>query len=163
MMKHTNAGPNRGGIVLRRSLAWTSLLLASLLTSVAAGGQAILIDKDAAGTTEARRGFLIPYAFHSDVFDTAFGLAAGRRGLLQEQTGVVLNLVAGTNGSLVGYLFGEGFELPWSDRLFLSPRIMAGDYGEIDSFQDGNPGFLDERAGSNDSSEDNFIRSEGTD
>jgi hypothetical protein len=138
-------------------------LLASLLTSVAASGQAILIDKDAAGTPEGRRAFLIPYAFHSDSLDTAFGLAAGGRGILQEQSSVVLNLVAGTNGSFVGYLFGEGFELPWSDRLFLSPRIMAGDYGEIDSFQDGNPEFPDERAGSNDSSEDNFIRSEGTD
>jgi len=133
------------------------------LASSPAIGQAILIDKDAAGAAEARRAFLIPYAFHSDVLDLAFGLAAGGRGIFQEQTAVVLNLVAGTNGSFVGYLFGEGFELPWSDRLFFSPRIMAGDYGEIDSFQDGNPDFLDERAGSNDSSEDNFIRSEGTD
>ena len=151
------------GVALRRTAACASLLLALLLASEPAGGQAILIDKDAAGTPEARRAFLIPYAFHSDVLDLAFGLAAGGRGILQEQTGVVLNLVAGTNGSFVGYLFGEGFELPWSDRLFLSPRIMAGDYGEIDSFQDGNPEFPDERAGSNESSEDNFIRSEGTD
>jgi hypothetical protein len=148
---------------MRRSGAWISLLLATLLTAAPAGGQAILIDKDAAGTPEARRGFLVPYAFHSDVLDLAFGFAAGGRGLLQEQTGAVLNLVAGTNGSVVGYFFVEGIELPWSNRLFLSPRIMGGDYGEIDSFQNGNPEFPDERAGSNDSSEDNFIRSEGTD
>jgi hypothetical protein len=138
-------------------------LLVTLLMPAVAGAQAILIDKDAAGTPEARRGFLIPYAFHSDVLDLAFGVAAGGRGLLQEQTAVVLNLVASTNGSVVGYLLGDGFELPWSDRLFLSPRIMAGDFGEIDAFQNGNPDFPNERAGSNDSSENNFIRSEGTD
>ena len=75
---------------MRRSLAWTALFLASLLASSPAIGQAILIDKDAAGAAEARRAFLIPYAFHSDVLDLAFGLAAGGRGIFQEQTAVVL-------------------------------------------------------------------------
>ena len=84
-------------------------------------GQAILIERSNARADE-RKAFVIPYAFHSDVLSTAFAVAAGGRGVLQEQDAVVLNLVGSTNGSWVAYLFGEAFRTPWSDRLFLSPR-----------------------------------------
>lgn len=135
----------------------------SLLAPSGALAQAVILERDAAAAAGERRAFLIPYAFHSDVLSTAFGVAAGGRGILQPQDGLVLNLVGSTNGSWVVYAYGEAFRTPWSDRFFLSPRVMVGDFGAIDTFQDGNPDFLDERAGSNDSSEENFIRSEGTD
>jgi hypothetical protein len=143
--------------------SWCAAALAGgLLLPGGASAQAILVDEDVAAR-EGRQAFIIPYAFHSDVIATAFGIAAGGRGILQEQDGLVINQIASTNGSIVTYLFGEAFRTPWTDRLFLSPRIMVGDFGAIDTYQDGNPEFPFERAGSNGSHEDNFIRSEGTD
>ncbi len=138
--------------------------IAYTLLPAAAVGQMLVVEKGAEAAEEAP-GFVLPYAFHSDVLDLAFGAVAGKRGILQPQAGAFLNLVASTNGSYVAYLYADGFETPLSERLFLSPRISVGDYGEIDTFQNGTPRFLfdDDRAGSNDSDEDNFIRSEGTD
>jgi hypothetical protein len=134
-----------------------------LVLPAAGSAQAILEEKGAVAADRERKAFLLPYAFHSDVLSTAFGLAAGGRGILQPQDTIVLNQVGSTNGSWVTYLFGEAFRTPWSDRLFFSPRLMLGDFGSIDTYQDGNPDFPAERAGSNDSDEDDFIRSEGTD
>lgn len=139
-----------------------SALAGGLLLPVVVSAQAILVDEDAAAQ-KGRSAFIIPYVFHSDVISTAFGIAAGGRGILQEQDGLVINQIGSTNGSWVTYLFGEAFRTPWTDRIFLSPRIMVGDFGAIDTYQDGNPDYPDQRAGSNESSEDNFIRSEGTD
>ena len=73
----------------------------------------------------------------------------------------------GSTTVLGGLPVGEAFRTPWSDRLFLSPRIMAGDFGAIDTYQTGLQEFPDDMAGTNDSSEDNFIparaRISGTD
>lgn len=148
---------------LTRAIFLGAAIANALLPAVAVG-QMLIVDKDAEPGAEAP-GFVLPYAFHSDVLDLAFGAVAGKRGLLQPQDGAFLNLVGSTNGSWVGHLYGDGFKTPLSKRLFLSPRISVGDYAEIDTFANGNPDFLfdGDRAGTNDSAEDNFIRSEGTD
>jgi len=150
-------------VKLARALVFAASLLTAQLP-IAAAAQMLILDKDAEAEAEPE-GFVLPYAFHSDVLDLAFGAVAGKRGILQPQAGAFLNLIGGTNGSWVGHLYGDGFRTPFSERLFLGPRITAGDYAEIDTFQNGNPNFFfdDDRAGSNDSDEDNFIRSEGTD
>ena len=103
-----------------------AIAIANALLPAAAVGQMLIVDKEAQ-VGEETPGFVLPYAFHSDVLDLAFGAVAGKRGLLQPQAGAFLNLVASTNGSWVGYLFGDGFRTPLSERLFLSPRISVGD------------------------------------
>ena len=68
-----------------------------------------------------------------------------------------------TNGSRSTFLLGRDTAIPVLDRLFLDSRLSFGYFDEFESYVDGTPGFPDERAGSNDSHEDNFVRTEGND
>ena len=53
--------------------------------------------------------------------------------------------------------------MPFNDRIFLDVLGFNSKWGTIESYRDGNSNFTYERAGSNDSHEDNYIESEGSD
>jgi len=53
-------------------------------------------------------------------------------------------------------LIGRDIQMPRIERLFLDPVVSLGYFGEMEAFIDGNPKYPDERAGSNDSDEDDF-------
>jgi hypothetical protein len=104
---------------------------------------------------------IIPFPFYNDSTDLALSVAFVAAGYYQPQLAIVGNAFTSTNGSLSGFFLAKDLQL--HNRLFLDTKLMASDFGEIESYQDGNPDFPDERAGSNDSSKKNFINTEGTD
>ena len=105
----------------------------------------------------------VPYAFYNENFGFAVGYAYGRTRFPQPQASALGTIMAGTNESLMAFGLLGNVQVPGTERLFLDAAGSAGIFGEIDSYIDGNPDFTDERAGSNDSDEDNFLSGDGVD
>lgn len=104
-----------------------------------------------------------PYPFYNDNVDYAAGIVYAAAGVLQPQFGFVANAFASTNGTYAGFLLASDYRLGSESRIFADFSLLGGEFGKIRSFQDGNPDFPDEIAGSNDSSEQNYLEAEGTD
>ena len=106
---------------------------------------------------------LVPYAFYNKSTDAAVGLAWAATGYVQPQMSFVVNGFYGANGSSNLFMQAANIQAPFMPRLFTNAWMFAANWGEVDSYQAGNPDFPNERAGSNDSDEDNFILAEGKD
>ena len=104
---------------------------------------------------------MIPYAFYNDTTEFAIAGAVIASGYFQPQLAMVANGFISGNGTENGFFLAKDLQL--HNRWFLDTKLMVGDFGLIESYQDGNPAFPNERAGSNDSHEKNFIETEGTD
>jgi Omp85 superfamily domain len=106
----------------------------------------------------------LPYAFWNETFGFAAGYVYAVNGSPQPQAGMVASIMAGTEGSLMGFAMGQNIRpfrsLP---RLLVDPIFSLGYYDNADVFIDGNPDFPDERAGSNDSDAEDFITGSGRD
>jgi outer membrane protein assembly factor BamA len=63
----------------------------------------------------------------------------------------------------MGFLVGRDIQMPRIERLFLDPIVSVGYFTDNDSYINGNPDFANERAGSNDSDEDNYVEGDGWD
>ncbi len=110
-----------------------------------------------------RRYLLVPYPFYNEATGFAVAAAAIASGYPQPQVDLVGNIFAGTKDALAGFLFGRNYQLVEGGRWFLDVKLLAGSWAELKSYQPGNPAFPNERAGSNDSSEDNFVEAQGSD
>ena len=91
------------------------------------------------------------------------GYVYGLIGWPQRQATTLATLIGGTNDTIALYFLARNVRSPFFDRLFLDPDFSVGTFGTIESYADGNPNFPDERAGSNDSDEDNFVDGDGDD
>lgn len=109
------------------------------------------------------QALIVPYVFHSEILGWAYGVAAGSTGFLQKQMSVTGAYMQSSNGARAVYLFGRDVQLPATNRWFLNANFSIGRYPEQRGYFDGNPDFPDEDAGSNDSSEENFIAANGWD
>ena len=139
---------------------WIILLLfGCLLAPRPSAAQDIYVEPD--GDFE-QKTLSVPYAFYNDSFGAAVGYVYGKIGYPQKQASLLGTVMAGTQGSVMGFIIGRDLRLPWSERLFLDPIVQVGWFKDADSYTDGNPNFPDERAGSNDSDEDNFIEGKNT-
>ncbi len=106
----------------------------------------------------------LPYAFWNETFGFAAGYVYAMNGFPQPQAGVVGSIMAGTEGSVMGFAMGQNIRpLQSLPRLFADPIFSMGYFDNADVFVDGNPDFPDERAGSNDSDPNNFITGRGRD
>jgi hypothetical protein len=106
----------------------------------------------------------LPYAFWNETFGFAAGYVYAMNGFPQPQAGMIASVMAGTEGSVMGFLMGQNIRPVESlPRLFVDPIFSMGYFDNADVFIDGNPDFPDERAGSNDSDPDNFITGRGSD
>jgi hypothetical protein len=144
---------------MKKHLLWLTVLLHFLCAHAAycqtgAG--------DAPDESQGER-LLIPYAFSSEFFEVGGGIAFSVVGYPQRQMGLVGTVIAGSNGSVAGYFLGREIQLPVHERLFLDFNLAFGSFDTFDIYTDGNPNFPNERAGSNDSDEDNFIEGDGED
>ncbi len=104
---------------------------------------------------------LVPYAFSTETlgFGVGIGGSYGPKG-----ESYYYGTAYGTdNGSSFGMLGGNHLQLPWIERLRVRPTIMVGHYTRMRIFVDGNPDFTSERAGSNESSEDNYREEDAID
>jgi hypothetical protein len=136
------------------------LLLGCLLAPRPSVGQDIFVEPD--GDFE-QKTLAVPYAFYNDSFGAAAGYVYGKVGYPQKQASILGTVMAGSQGSVMGFLIGRNLRIPWSDRLFLDPIAQIGYFKDARSYTDGNPDFPDERAGSNDSDEDDYVEGDGWD
>jgi hypothetical protein len=104
----------------------------------------------------------LPYAFYNENFGFAGGFVYGKVGRPQKQSLTLATAIVGTKGGM-GFLVGKDIQMPGFDRLFFDPVVSVGYFADNDSYVDGNPKFADERAGSNDSDEDNYVDGDGWD
>ncbi|MHC4945066.1 MAG: BamA/TamA family outer membrane protein [Planctomycetota bacterium] len=106
---------------------------------------------------------VVPYVFFNDKFGFSVAAAYILSGWPQEQMASVGTAFIGTTGSRATFLLGRDYQLPIGERFFLDHDISFGRFDNFDLYVDGNPKFPFERAGSNDSDEDNFIDGSGSD
>lgn len=138
-----------------------AVLLIVLALALPARGQGITVARD--GTT-ATTPLALPYAFYNTSFGAAAGFVYGAAGWPQKQATVLATIIGGTNSTLAFYGLARDVQAPiLTDRLFLDADLALSTFGTIYSYTRGNPNYLNEQAGSNNSSDNNWIRGPGTD
>jgi surface antigen Omp85-like protein len=108
-------------------------------------------------------GLSLPYGFYNQQFGFAAGWVKGRIGYPQPQATVLGTVIVGSEGSAMGFLMAQDLQIPSVDRLFIDPVVSFGYFDDADTYIGGNPKFVGERAGTNDSHEDNFVSGSGFD
>jgi hypothetical protein len=136
------------------------LVLSILLTGTAVYGQSIYVGPDKTFQPKTLR---IPYGFYNEHFGVAVGYVYGVVGYPQKQSALLGTVMAGTEGSAMGFIMGRDIRISLSERLFIDPIAQIGSFRNIESYIDGNPEFAGERAGTNDSHEDNYVEGDGWD
>ena len=154
--------PLPGAVTTRpsRLLRLTWLGMAVVLCAWSVRAQSIMLEQ---GEEFEPTMLLLPYAFYNESIEFGAGPVFASSGFLQEQMSLVATGYASTSGSWAGFLLGRDIDVPLLDRLFLHTLLSVARYEEFDSYIDGNPAFPNERAGSNESSEDNFITANADD
>ncbi|MDB4538542.1 BamA/TamA family outer membrane protein [bacterium] len=135
------------------------LLGLSLLAPTAA--QEVIIDADEGETASKAEVFQMPYAFSSATWDFALGYGAVGTGFLQDQLQLFGAVAVSTNETSELQLGFANLKLPGTNRLFLDGFLSVGDYTRLRAYTGLDAGG--ERAGANDSSEDNYREDEAYD
>ncbi len=143
-----------------KQIAFGFFLLFILLTGVSSFGQSVRVGPDGEFSEQT---LSLPYAFYNDSFGFAVGYVYGVVGRPQKQATLLATIMAGSKGSALGFLVGRDLQMPRVERLFLDPVVSVGYFNDNKAYINGNPNFTDERAGSNDSDEDNFVEGDGWD
>ena len=140
---------------------WLLALSAVLLVSTAQSlfAQGVRVGPDGTFSPQTLK---LPYAFYNENFGFAGGFVYGKVGKPQKQSLMLATAIVGTKGGM-GFLVGRDIQMPRIDRLFLDPTVSVGYFSDNESYIDGNPDFPFERAGSNDSDKDNFVKGDGWD
>ncbi|HQX23622.1 MAG TPA: hypothetical protein PLI00_05000 [Pseudomonadota bacterium] len=157
---------NRPGEVVRRrasvTFAWLALCVLLDATTPVSATAALNCPEDSPCPPPAQ-SIWAPYPFYNDNVDYAVGVVYAAAGVLQPQFGFVANAFASSNGTYAGFLLARDYQLGSDSRFFADLSLLGGEFGKIRSFQQGNPDYPDEIAGSNDSSESNYLEAEGND
>jgi len=122
-------------------------------------GQGVAVGPDGKFSPQT---LMLPYALYNENFGFAGGFVYGKVGAFQKQATLLTTAIVGTKGGM-GFLVGKDIQMPLIERLFLDPIVSVGYFSDSKSFIDGNPKFSGERAGSNDSDEDNYVEGDGWD
>ena len=140
---------------------WLTLLLAILIffAGQTVFAQTIRVGPDGEFSPQTLK---LPYAFYNENFGFAGGFVYGKVGSLQKQATILATTMVGTKGGM-GFLVGKDIQMPRIERLFFDPIVSVGYFSDSKSFVNGNPDFAGERAGSNDSDEDNYVEGDGWD
>jgi len=143
---------------MNNRLIWLILLFVFLPCHLAFG-QSIMVGPD--GKFE-KNVLNLPFAFYNENFGFAGAYVYAVTGYPQKQAALISSAMVGSKGSGMGFLMGRDLQMPFFDRLFLDAILQVGYFQDNDIYVNGNRDFPDERAGSNDSDEDNFVTSDGT-
>jgi hypothetical protein len=143
-----------------KQIAFGIFLLLFFLCSVSAFGQSVRVGPNGEFSPQT---LSLPYAFYNESFGFALGYVYGVVGRPQKQATLLATAMAGTKGSAMGFLVGRDLQMPRVKRLFLDPVVSVGYFKDNDAYINGNPDFPNERAGSNDSDEDNYVEGDGWD
>lgn len=145
----------RNSIYLLRLL---SLLL--LFQTLEVSAQYMIREGDEEGTLQSRT-LIVPYAFSTETL--GFGIGVGATYGPKSESLYYGTVYATDNGSDFFMIGGNNLRVPGVERLYMRPRLMVGHYTHMRIYVDGNPDFLNERAGSNESSADNFREEDAVD
>jgi hypothetical protein len=127
-----------------------------------AAGEAV--ENEQAGSSEPfERLLIVPYPFFNETIGSGIGVAAIAEGYVQPQMLAVGSGLISAEGTYLFFLMVRNYQFPWVKRLFLEPSMAAGEFTDIQSYTRSNPKFPNERPGSNESNEDNFLESDGED
>lgn len=110
-----------------------------------------------------KRLLLLPYPFFNDTIGAGVGVAAIAQGYVQPQMLTVGSGLFSIEGTYLVFLMARNYQVPFVKRVFIEPTTFFGKFKEIQSYTRSSPAFPNERAGSNDSSKDNFVEAGGTD
>ena len=143
-----------------KQIAFGIFLLLFLLCSASSFGQSIRVGPNGEFSAQT---LSLPYAFYNESFGFATGYVYGVVGRPQKQATLLATAMAGTKGSVMGFLVGRDLQMPRVERLFLDPVVSVGYFKDNDAYIDGNPDFPNERAGSNDSDKHNYVEGDGWD
>ena len=105
----------------------------------------------------------LPFGFWNKSFGLAGGYVYAINAFPQPQASVLGSLMVGTEGSAMGLFMGRDIRVFGVERLFVDPIASVGYYRNFEAYIDGNPAFPNERAGSNESSNDNYVTGSGWD
>ena len=142
--------------ILKRIVSHTLLLLSFTLSA-----QNIVLDddeKDASG-----RKLLLPYAFYTESLEFTVGVLGGTSGYLQPQTSFVASVFTTSNDSNALFLSLRDYQLPFAKRVFIEFIGSYAYYTDQRVYTGFNADFPGEHGGSNDSSDENFLRGSGDD
>jgi hypothetical protein len=142
---------------MNNRLIWLILLFLFFPCHLAFG-QSIMVGPD--GKFE-KNTLNLPFAFYNESFGFAAAYVYAMTGYPQKQAALISSVMVGSKGSGLGFIMGRDLQMPFLDRLFLDATFQAGYFQDNDIYVNGNRDFPDERAGSNDSDEDNFVTSDG--
>lgn len=142
------------------SLVATLLLAWIVCSAQIVMGQGVFVDEN--GEFD-KKVLQLPYGFWNEKFGLAAGYVYGVTGYPQKQAALLSTAMVGTEGSAAAFLLGRDISVPGTERLFLDVAASISYLAESDVYIDGNPDYDDERAGSNDSSFENFLQGEGWD
>ena len=110
-----------------------------------------------------KRLLVVPFPFTNDTIGPGLGVGVIANGYGQPQSGFVAAALVGS-GSYLLYFKALNYQFPWVRRLIFEPDFEVGKYHDVHTFTGtSNPGYPGERAGSNDSNENNYIESDTTD
>ena len=109
------------------------------------------------------RSIVLPYAFYTESLELALGIGGGVSGNLQPQSKMFATGFVTTNESAATFLAFFDYQVPFAGRVFVDFIGSLGYYTDQRFYTGINPAFPGEHAGSNESSNDNFLRGEGND
>jgi len=111
----------------------------------------------------ARDTLILPYAFSTDDLGFTAGLGGMITGLHQDQLSIGVTAFGGSESQGLAAGFWD-YQLPFSDRWYLSGISMLGEYPLMRAYAEPSLTVNSEatRAGSHDSSFDNFIEAKGS-
>lgn len=112
---------------------------------------------------DGKRLLVLPFPFYNDTIGGGIGAAVVAEGYVQKQMLTVGTLLFSTKGTHSLFMLVRNYQVPWLERLTLDPQMSTGKFEDVKTFTRGNPAFPNERPGSNDSSEDNFLEADGSD
>jgi hypothetical protein len=110
-----------------------------------------------------RHLLVMPFPFYNDTIGAGAGAAVIAEGYIQPQMLTVGAGLFSAQGTYLTFLLVRNYQVPWIRRLILDPQVSSGEFEDIKSYARNNPAFPNERAGSNESSEDNYVKSDGSD
>ena len=138
------------------TLVWFLLLLSANLQA-----QTVVLEQGEEGPVP--RGLILPYAFYTASLELAVGAGIGTSGHLQPQTKFFATAFVTTNESRALFISLFDYQVPFAKRTFIEFVGSTAYYTDQRVYSGFNTDFPGEHAGSNDSSDENYIQGEGDD
>lgn len=145
-----------GGKTIKRHIL-AAVVLLFFVWAPHAAAQGVIVPSDEVDEPPEKTFAWLPFGFYSEAWEFALGVGAGSIGYGQPQLGLLGAVVGSTNATYGALGRVTNLQIKPIDRLFMDVTAGYFRYTELQSYVPGNPDFPDERAGSNDSSNENFI------